>query len=195
MRIGVDLDNTIINYEPAFLAEAKRRALVSDSFSGSKVELRDRLHETSWQALQGYVYGEGIETAELFLGVKDFLSRCQKENHAVFIVSHKTRYGHFDEKKTDLREAALQFLLKRGMFDGCIEKENVYFQPTREEKIAVIDKLNLDYFIDDLPDVLLAPSFPAQTKKIHFSQKVWIKPTENVLTCCSWEDVACRVVG
>ena len=110
MRLGVDFDNTLINYDRIFLEEARSRGLVGDAFCGSKRMVRDAIRllpdgELAWQRLQGYVYGKGIGGALLFDGVREFLLECRERRIPVFIVSHKTRYGNFDPDRVDLREA------------------------------------------------------------------------------------------
>src|SRR5271156_2430469 len=100
-RIGIDFDNTIIDYDAVFLASAKDRRLVDRSFVGSKRMVRDSIRlraggEVAWRQLQGYVYGTGIADASLFDGADAFLKRCQAESHAVFIVSHKTEFSEVD---------------------------------------------------------------------------------------------------
>ena len=40
MKIGIDLDNTIISYDDAFLNVAKRRDLIDQDFQGSKSEVK-----------------------------------------------------------------------------------------------------------------------------------------------------------
>jgi len=71
MRIGLDLDNTLIRYDHVFTAEAKRAGLVSEDWFGSKQELRQELEcrsdgEKDWQMLQGPVYGSRMSPAESY---------------------------------------------------------------------------------------------------------------------------------
>lgn len=61
------------------------------------------------------------------------------------------------------RRAAFEWMEGRGFFnDGgyAIGLGNVFFESTREEKLARIRSLNLDRFIDDLVEVLENPDFP-----------------------------------
>ena len=51
-----------------------------------------------------------------------------------------------------------------------IKKKNIFFFTTRKKKITQIKKLKLNFFIDDLPEVLCDKNFPTITKKILFSK-------------------------
>ena len=104
MRVGIDLDNTIISYDRAFQTAAIEQGLVSEERLLDKKALREEIREgldgeLAWQKLQGYVYGKGINKAVLFPGVYRFLWRCQQCNIEVEVVSHKTEFGHLILKK------------------------------------------------------------------------------------------------
>jgi hypothetical protein len=47
----------------------------------------------------------------------------------------------------------------------------VYFESTRDKKIAKISDLELDYFVDDLLEVFEDPKFPLSVKKILYDPK------------------------
>src|SRR5688572_28490706 len=111
-RIGIDFDNTLIRYDEVFVMAGKARKLLQQGFAGAKQQVPDAIRllpdgEISWQQLQGFVYGQGIAVAVMFEGVADFLRRCRENEAAVFIVSHKTEYGHLDPLRINLRQAAL----------------------------------------------------------------------------------------
>ena len=100
MRIGLDFDNTLARYDHVFAAEARYENLVPAKWHGNKKQLRDTLRsaqdgELLWQKLQGRVYGPNMLQAKLFPGVAQFLVRCKYRGDEVFIVSHKTEYGHY----------------------------------------------------------------------------------------------------
>ena len=102
MRVGVDLDNTLICYDEPFLAYAHKLQLIPDSWAGKKNEIRQYIMsqtdgEDHWQKLQGLVYSKGILEACLFPGVYRFLWRCNIREITVEVVSHKTEFGHFDK--------------------------------------------------------------------------------------------------
>lgn len=168
MRIGIDFDNTIAGYDPVWRCVAVDMGLLPTGFDGGKSEVRAAIRsrpdgETDWQRLQGQVYGKYMPEALLLDGVDGFLQRCRRTGEHVFVVSHKTEYGHFDPERISLREAALAWMEARGFFatDGFgLERGDVYFEGTRAEKLERIATLGLDHFIDDLPEVLDDPDFP-----------------------------------
>jgi hypothetical protein len=176
-RIGIDFDNTIISYQRAFLTAARGIGLLPDSFVGTKQIVRDHIRrlpdgEREWMRLQGFVYGKGIGDATLIDGVTDFLRRCRSAGGAVFIVSHKTEYGHFDASGINLRQAALGWMKQQGFFrrEGYgLATVDVFFESTRAEKLARIAALNCTHFIDDLEEVLDDPGFPQGVKRILFA--------------------------
>jgi hypothetical protein len=177
MRIGLDFDNTVIRYDEVFQQAAKQRGLLEACFSGTKQQVRDAIRrepdgELKWQALQGYVYGKGIEHASLFSGVPEFLRRARKDGHTILIVSHKTEYGHFDPDRINLRGAALGWMEARGFFSDqgfSVVRNDVHFASTRPEKVSRIADLKCDFFVDDLEEVLADPDFPSSVQRILLS--------------------------
>lgn len=198
MRIGIDLDNTIIFYDDAFVAGARERKLISSDFKGTKQQVRNHIRtlengETQWQTLQGYVYGKGISNASLFPGVMEFIQKASGAGHELFIVSHKTEFGHFDPDKVNLREAALAFLETQAIF-GHIPRENISFHATREAKIQKIANLSLDCFIDDLIEVFEEKQFPHATKRILFHTSPSSAPPGDWHTCQNWGEIEHKVL-
>lgn len=168
LRLGLDLDNTLVCYDPVFIQVAQAMQLIGPDFSGGKKAVREAIRltqdgEKSWMRLQGRVYGAHMKDAVLFEGVESFLTHCNKANADVFIVSHKTEYGHFDPDRINLREAAFNWMKEKGFFatNGfSIDPGQVFFCDTREEKCRRIANLDLDVFIDDLVEVFQEPCFP-----------------------------------
>ena len=176
MRIGLDFDNTIVAYDEIFLAMARQWGLIPEHFSGAKTQLRDWLRaatdgELQWQRLQGHVYGKQMENAKLFPGVAGFFQQCKHNGVTVYIVSHKTEYAHHDPDNTNLRQAAWGWMEKNAFFkpDGFnIDKDNVFFNDTRDAKLRKIRQLRCDVFIDDLAEVFTDSGFPRQVQAILF---------------------------
>lgn len=199
MRIGVDFDNTLIDYDRVFLDAAKQRGLVAPSFVGSKRMVRDRIcllpeGELAWQHLQGYAYGAGIDGAVMCAGVDGFLRQCRERRAEVFVVSHKTQFGHYDPQKIDLRQAALGWMTARGFFrpDGYgLTRENVFFELTRANKLRRIKELNCSIFIDDLEEVFTDPEFPPGVTPILFAQS----GAPGLAVCPDWRRISDIVLG
>ncbi|MCH1913354.1 phosphotransferase [Leptospira noguchii] len=176
LRIGLDFDNTLACYDKVFASSAKEQKLIPESWVGSKKELRDFIRtlddgELVWQKIQGKIYGKFMSQATLFPGVAEFLWKCKFNRAEVFIVSHKTSYGHFDEEKINLRTAALEWMEQKRFFDSeefHIPTENIFFAETRIEKIKKINELELSFFIDDLIEVFEEKEFSSNTQKILF---------------------------
>ena len=197
-RIGIDFDNTIISYQQAFLAAARSIGLLPESFVGTKQIVRDYIRhlpdgEREWMRLQGAVYGKGISDATLIEGVADFLMRCRSAGASVFIVSHKTEYGHFDASGVNLRQAALGWMERQGFFreEGHgLATVDVFFESTRVEKLARIAALDCTHFIDDLEEVLDDPGFPQGVERILFADG--ISPTKSLPypVCMNWQQIA-----
>jgi hypothetical protein len=196
MRIGLDFDNTIIRYDDVFRTTAEAQGLVPTGFAGTKQQVRDAIRllpdgEVKWQVLQGYVYGKGITAAQAFPGVETFLQRARERGDTVLIVSHKTRFGHYDPDRVDLREAALGWMATQRFFkadDPRVERANVYFLSTRAEKLQRIGELGCDVFVDDLSEVLDDPGFPLGVRRILFSQQAAVAPASYPV-CADWPSI------
>ena len=163
--IGLDFDNTLVDYAEAFRAEAARLDLGGAS---TKTEIRDRLRlrdggEIVWQKLQARVYGPGIEHAQMMHGARAFIDECVRRSIPLAIVSHKTRHAAQDPGGVDLREVAREWLGRQNI---GIAHENVFFEDTREAKLRRISRLGCRYFVDDLSEVLVDPQFPSKTQRL-----------------------------
>lgn len=159
--------------------------------------------------MQGLTYGRHVGEAVPHEGVLEFVARARLAGHELHVVSHKTEYGHHDETRTPLREAAMGWLVARGIVgDGPaqIPARHVRFAATRDEKVAVIDALGLDAFVDDLEEVLAHPGFPRGVRRVWF-----VEPgdeasaaasvgapragADGVVRCTSWREVGEAVLG
>jgi hypothetical protein len=178
MRIGVDFDNTLVCYDRAFATVGTEAGLLPADFTGGKDAaksflLRERPDGYLWERLQGLVYGQRIDTAELADGAAEFFRRCRERNGSqVYVVSHKTVLAHHDPLRTDLRESALGWMRRQGFFerDGFgLDVSRVFFEDTRDAKVRRIGELDCEVFVDDLPEVLGHAEMPAGCRKILFS--------------------------
>lgn len=205
MRIGIDFDNTLACYDPVFTRLAQERGLIGLDEQGTKQGLRQLIRrkengELLWQQIQGEVYGRRMQEAEQFIGEDQFLHHCAATpGLEIFIVSHKTEFGHFDETRTNLRDAAYLWMCSQGFFDPmsyAIPPNHLYFESTQQEKLARIAELQCDIFIDDLIELFSSPLFPQNTKRILFSSAEGYQPISQVdCICSSWQEIEVCVFG
>src|SRR6185312_452657 len=196
LRIGIDFDNTIAGYDAVFAKAAVDMGFLEPGVAGTKATVRASLlerpgGEEAWMRLQGRVYGKLMSQAELLEGVGAFLLRCR--DHEVAIVSHKTRHGHFDPERVDLHEASRRWLAEQGFFAPdrfALSADRVYFEPSRDAKIARIRALGCTHFIDDLPEVLGDPAFPAGVVKLLLAPAETAAATGPYIACRSWREIA-----
>ena len=196
MRIGIDIDNTIICYDHVFAAVANSRGFCVQS-SASKTEVKKWFHERdmhqAFTHLQGEVYGKFIDLANLFDGVLAFIEFAKKSGCHLFLVSHKTRYPLVGEK-VDLHKSARNFLIDKNVISKSgvvgVPPNNVFFESSLDRKINRISTLNLDFFIDDLLQVFEHLNFPKTTNFVHFSQDL-VKnvPNGKVSTFQNWKEI------
>ena len=173
MRIGIDFDNTIVGYDALFHKVALEQGLVPPETPLNKVAVRDHLRsigqEDRWTKMQGYVYGVRMVEALAYEGVIDFISRAINAGHTVTIVSHKTRHP-FLGPRYDLHASARAWIDCHLLCDGkaLLSSENIFFELTKQDKLARIAACGCEAFIDDLPEILLAPDFPSSTARLLF---------------------------
>jgi hypothetical protein len=174
MHIGIDFDNTIACYDGVFHAAALEHGLIPADFARDKNSVRDHLNgsgrKDDFTQLQGYVYGARMDLVSPFPGFADFIGIAKGAGHELFIVSHKTRHPILGPRH-DMHAAARGFLEARGLIgEGAsrIDPARVFFELTKEEKIARAAGLGCEMFIDDLPEILAMPGFPQGMRRILF---------------------------
>jgi hypothetical protein len=173
VRVGLDFDNTIVSYDLLFHKVALEKKLIPAGVPLTKLAVRDYLRrqgqEEIWIEMQGYVYGARMREADTYPGVFDFFRWARANSVPTFIVSHKTRHP-FSGPLYDLHEAARQWVGEHLHNEAAsfVEPEAVYFELTKEEKLARITELKCSLYFDDLPEILLAPEFPHDTEPFLF---------------------------
>jgi hypothetical protein len=191
VRIGVDFDNTIVSYDSVFHRVAFERGLVPIDLPPTKLGVRDHLRrsgrEELWTEMQGYVYGTRMDEAAAYPGAIEFFSWARDAGIGLSIISHKTRRP-FLGPEYDLHEAARGWVRKFLMAPPrpLIDESCVYFELTKEDKLARISSENLDYFIDDLPEILTASGFPARTAGLLFDPEGAFGGNREAPTFGSW---------
>ena len=199
LRIGLDFDNTIANYDLAFSKVAELLDLKTTATNKSEVKndlLSREDGDLLWQKVQGLTYGRYIDLAEIHSGLLEFVFRARSLGHELFVVSHKTEFGHFDESLTPLRTAALQWLQTKrivGEMSAQIKPDAVYFCHTQDEKILKINELKLDVFVDDLEEVLNNQMLSSAVRRILFSVNSEVK---SKYEChYSWREISQATLG
>jgi len=201
--IGIDFDNTIACYDNVFCSVAHTLGMLEDDVALSKNDVKKSIlsqtdGDITWQKLQGQVYGKYMHLASIFPGFVEFLRLCKVRGHRVIIVSHKSEYGHFDDEMISLRDAAMKWLQDFELVEKnslSLNKDEIYFESTRELKIERIRELKCDYFIDDLAEVFNESSFPVGVEKVLFSpagndvNNSWRQITKKILSDWSESEI------
>lgn len=199
MRIGIDFDNTIANYDGVFYAAARARDLIPEDVDTGKNAVRDYLNgsgrKDEFTELQGYVYGARMDLAAPYDGVKTFVAAATDAGHAVNVVSHKTRHPMMGPSY-DLHEAARGFLEDNGFFDaGLIRRDSAFFEITKEDKVARAASLGVDVFIDDLPAILTMAGWPNTTRGILFDPVGTHEDIADLERHISWQSIHTAILG
>jgi hypothetical protein len=196
LRIGIDLDNTLVCYEDLFPTLARERGLVPAEARLSRIALRQRLRaagtEHLWTELQGEAYGPRMTDAMPFSGALDFLSQCRAAGATVFIVSHRSR-SPYSGHTCDLHEAAHGWLEQHGFVGSNgsgLSRANVMLEPTMSDKLSRIAALDCTHFIDDLPEVFKDKRFPASTAPILFDPTDTSAEHGTLTRVASWPEIA-----
>lgn len=209
MKIGIDLDNTIIIYDQIFSARAIELGYFPDNRILSKSYIRDELRKLPdgdllWQELQAFAYGSGIKFAKIAANFSDFVESARRKQHELVILSHKTVVSPVDKSSINLREAAITWMSENNFFiplaNGGLgfSKEDVNFFDTREDKVAAIISCRCDVMIDDLIEVFKEPNFPQYVKQILYSPNNMnlSEITSPVgFSCSDWKDIKLALVA
>jgi len=193
MRIGIDFDNTIACYDELFHKVALEQGLINNLTPANKVAVRDHMRsrgqEADWTELQGVVYGKRMKEAAIFSGVLEFIADAIERGDEVYIISHKTSHPVIGPRY-DLHAAARQWIEQNLIWDKALllPSEQIFFKPTREEKLAQIERCGCDLFIDDLPEVLTSAAFPRQTEAILFDPEGHHR-LPDTLSFATWQEI------
>jgi len=208
--IGVDFDNTIIQYDALFHRIAVSGGLVNESHLVDKTAIRDAIRtlddgEMQWRTLQAKVYGQCIIEAHASTGVLSFFRKCREAEVPVYVVSHKSEYSANAPEPggtpINLRDAAWGWLEQHGFFNKNqigLEYGHVFFEEKRVDKIGRIVQLNCNFFIDDLEETFLEPYFPSAIHKILYTKSEMSKPLSqvpNLNVIGDWADIERHILG
>lgn len=203
MVLGVDFDNTIVEYGPLMHEIASERGLIACDHPKTKKAIRDTIRrlpegELHWRRVQSAAYGARMPEAQIVPGIESLFLRCKRHEVPAYIVSHKTEYSNLGESDVNLRTAALTWLESKGFFDPqglALERSHVFFQNTRNEKIECIEKLKITHFIDDLEELFREPLFPTGVVRILFSPGCHSSRRDGIHSFASWDAITRYVFG
>ena len=196
--VGVDFDNTLVDYDHVIYNVALQQGLIHPDTKQSKKYIRDSIRqspngEIEWQRLQALVYGPRMGEARLIDGVQTFFKLCKHFRVRVYIISHKTEFAKLDKTGTNLRVAALTWMREKEFFeaDGLgLSQQDVYFESTRREKIERIKHLRCTHFIDDLEETFLERSFPTNVEKILYAPHMEHSSLPGVRVFTTWKEIS-----
>ena len=201
MRIGLDFDNTMICYDHVFYQTARERSLIPSDVPATKHQIRDYLRrcgrEADWTTLQGLVYGARLMDAPPFPGVRAFLAQCRQRGIPVSVISHKTPQPVLGPAH-DLHQAAHEWLARQAFYDAettGLSAEQVYFEPTKQEKLARIRATGCTHFVDDLPEFLEESEFPTGVARILFDPAGAHPAAGPFHRVTSWDAITAYVLG
>tara|TARA_Y100000741_G_C18180461_1_gene529100 strand:+ start:137 stop:754 length:618 start_codon:yes stop_codon:yes gene_type:complete len=194
MFIGLDFDNTIVDYNKLFFDLAKEDNLIKNQTILGKREIKKFLLNSDmhdkWQILQSKAYGKRMNCAILANGFKEFILFIRANKIPVSIVSHKTKYSNFTlDKKVNLREASIDWMKKNNFFSQFkFTKSDIFFENTREDKVKKIKELKFTHFIDDLEEVFNSKNWPLNTSRLLLNRYSSDK-NSSIIHFKSWNDI------
>ena len=193
MRLGLDFDNTLISYDQLFHRVALDKDLIPAEIEKQKNAVRDSMRERGieeeWTRLQGEVYGSRILEAEPYPGMLVTLKQLAGKHIPMCIVSHKTLTPYLGEP-WDLHAAARGWLKKQGFLDArglAWSESQIFFELTKQEKIARILALGCTHYVDDLPEILAM--LPAHVERILFSPSQDVQCQPDWKRMSSWQEL------
>ena len=190
MRIGIDFDNTLVSYDALFHRVALDQQVIPADLARTKVAVRDYLRsvgrEPVWTEMQGTVYGARLDEAQAYPGALEFLRWAAAQGIELCVVSHKTRHP-FIGPRHDLHEAARRWVARH--LGGMVDPASVFFELTKEEKLARIAAAGCQYYVDDLPEILLAPGFPARVRRLLFDPEAHHAAEPALVRMRRWDEI------
>ena len=197
MHLGIDFDNTLVNYDDLFYRCARDRDWVPAYLPRTKAAVRAWLWSrpggnTPWTELQGEVYGRRMGEAEPFPGAFACLAACRRRGRRVSIISHKLEWPALGPR-VNLRDAARAWMEARGLFaaDGpALDPADVWFEGSRAEKLARIAERRCTHYVDDLAEVLLDAAFPPAAERLLFDPAgAAPAPGAGIRVCRTWAEI------
>lgn len=192
MLIGIDLDNTIIDYRFSLkeMMEEEFPEYGTKEISKEKVKkyIRDNYGEEAWTEAQGRLYTYYLKAAKVYDGFNEVLVKLKEFDCDVKIVSHKTNKPIIGGD-SNLREFALNWLEAKSVIGDSlnqIAKNDVFFANSLEEKAALINQNDFEVFVDDLPELLMKLS--VDIRKYLIFAPLTYRSNFNIIPLINWHD-------
>ena len=170
IKIGVDLDNTIIDYKSAFIKINNQLKLNIPLGKINKDKIKKKIIRKFsiqyWTYIQEEIYGKMIHKIKPNCDLKNFILYFKNTKYNLTILSHKTKISTFS-KKYFLRKEALKWIKKKIPYYNF----EVRFFETIQEKINFINNKDFSYHIDDLDKIFDHKNFDNKCKRIYFNDR------------------------
>ena len=190
--IGIDFDNTIINYNQVFYEVALKKKIIKAYIQKNKDSVKKYLLKNDkyddWVKLQGEVYSKYIKYARPFLGSIETITLMLEKKFEIFIISHKTKYP-YSGQKINLQKPALRWIKKNVCNYSGLSSKNVIFCETKDLKIQNIKKVKCIAFIDDLEQIFKNRSFPKRCMKILLTKRKKISNANGIHLAKNWKEI------
>ena len=197
INLGIDLDNTIIDYSLSFneLAMTEYGVLINESNATKNVVknlISTKFGEKEWTRAQGLLYSKYIEFATPFVGFLDNIEKLQNTFNEIFIISHKTKFPISGPRK-NLINISRNWLNKNLISTTgkpFFTEQMLFFEPSQSKKISRISIQNCSVFIDDLPEIVM--NLPSEIEGLLFEPNC--RP-ENSVSFSNWNYLTSYLVG
>ena len=163
-KFGFDLDNTLIDYSKSVEEYCNVNSLEECKTIN---DLRGLLRTTDasgrlWQEAQGWLYTDGLNFAQPGFGAVGLCEYLKTNEYELQIVSHKTTHTPDFCGGKPLREVASKWVAGSDLAAFFPDNSMIHYESTRKLKIARIQALDLNYFVDDLKEVFQEPGYPKE---------------------------------
>lgn len=173
MILGLDIDNTVIDYSPAVQALAPRFGIQGAQTHPDAKNMLAAVDasDLAWQAFQAALYTEGLQYATPAPGLFAFLEVVAAHCGTVFLASHKTATTQSRFGSQDLRTRTLDWLSCHKITDLISHPAGVQFFGREADKIEHIRHLKPSIFVDDHPRVIGGLIGICSGALVHFDAK------------------------
>ena len=170
-KIGLDLDNTIIDYGPSYRAIASEMGFPQQLVN--RESIREALRKSDeddeeWQRFQSILYTDGLEYARPAPGLISFLRLCEFMGVITTIISHKTQSTPARFGSRDLRAPACEWLYIHGIVPTYVAPQRVFFCADQTAKVRMVALTQCDLFVDDLTEVLIHPDMAEAITRVRY---------------------------